>query len=287
MPRGAARRGRSIRRASAGLSKVRAGAALVALAVAAAIYGVANSSAFDYARVRVDPALRYTDPADVEAALAPARGQNLFFVDTEPLEAGLEALRTVAAARVSVQLPDTLVVTIREREPILVWRVGERRYLADSAGMLFARVADNATAEAGALPVVDDHRAASAGLSIGVRLPEVDLDAATRLGSLVPADVGSVAERLTVSLTDENGFVVRTRPAGWSAIFGFYTASLRTPELIPGQVRLLRSLLVGREATVERVILASDTDGTYTSKVTPAPSASPKPSGSAKPSATP
>ena len=64
----------------------------------------------------------------------------------------------------------------------------------------------------------------------------------------MPDDVGSAADGLTVAVTDENGFVIRSRPAGWSAIFGFYTPSLRTPELIPGQVRLLRSLLIGREA---------------------------------------
>ena len=40
-----------------------------------------------------------------------------------------------------------------------------------------------------------------------------------------------------------DGFVIRADPQGWLAIFGFYTPSLRTPELIPGQVRLLRSLL--------------------------------------------
>ena len=61
------------------------------------------------------------------------------------------------------------------------------------------------------------------------------------------------------------------RPSGWRAVFGFYTASLRTPELVPGQVRLLRSLLIGREAMVDRVILASETDGTYTTRSSPSP----------------
>ena len=79
-------------------------------------------------------------------------------------------------------------------------------------------------------------------------------------------------------MTDENGFVLTTKPAGWSAVFGFYTPSLRTTELIPGQVRLLRSLLEGREPQVDRVILASDTDGTYVPRTTPKPSASAKPS---------
>ena len=67
------------------------------------------------------------------------------------------------------------------------------------------------------------------------------------------------------------------KPGGWDAVFGFYTASLRTPELIPGQVRLLRSLLIGREQLTERVILASDTDGTYVTKPTPTPAESARP----------
>jgi cell division septal protein FtsQ len=281
MPAGAhGRRTRPIRRASAGLSRVRAGAALVALASAAAIYGVAASSAFDYAKLRIVGA-HYTDVTVVEGALASIRGDNLFQIDTRPLEAQLGELTTVARARVEVELPDTLAVTLEEREPILVWKIGARRYLVDAAGDLFARLPEKPPADAAALPVVDDHRAASAGLSVGRALEAVDLDAATRLASLRPADVGSASESLAVSLTDENGFIVRSRPSGWAAVFGFYTPSLRTTGLIPGQVRLLRSLIVGREAQVDRVILASDTDGTYIPR--PTPSAKP----SAKPSAAP
>ena len=39
-------------------------------------------------------------------------------------------------------------------------------------------------------------------------------------------------------------------------------------------MRLLRSLLIGREPLIERVILASDTDGTYVARPTPKPSPS-------------
>jgi hypothetical protein len=112
-------------------------------------------------------------------------------------------------------------------------------------------------------------------LSIGARLDPQDLDAATRLASLVPSDVGSAAKALAVRVTDENGFVVRADPQGWLAIFGFYTPSLRTPDLIPGQVRLLRSLLIGREPLIARIVLASETDGTYVPKPTPKPTADP------------
>ena len=67
----------------------------------------------------------------------------------------------------------------------------------------------------------------------------------------------------------------------WTAVFGIYTDTIRPPSIIPGQVRLLAGLLAGREESVARITLASETDGTYV----PAPS--PTPSASAKPSATP
>ena len=51
-------------------------------------------------------------------------------------------------------------------------------------------------------------------------------------------------------------------------MFGFYTPTIRRTELIPGQVRLLASLLAGREETVATVILADDRAGTYTLKAT-------------------
>lgn len=270
------RRTRAVRRASAGLSPVRAGALLVLLLAAAAIYGVANSSAFVLRDVRVQGAI-YTDQVSVEQALVDVQGDNLFALRTGPLEAGLLELPTVRTADVVIALPDSVVVRLEERTPILIWRVGARRYLIDRDGRLFARIGDEPSAAIAGLPIVEDRRATSAGLSIGGQLEAVDLDAATRLASLVPVDVGSEAEGLAVVVNDTNGFSVRSRPDGWTAVFGFYTLSLRTPELIPGQVRLLRSLLIGREPLLDRVILASETDGTYTVKSTPRPSATPAP----------
>jgi hypothetical protein len=283
------RRTRPTRRASAGLSAVRAGAALALLASAAAIYGVGASSAFAYTTLHLDGA-HLTDPAAVESALAVARGENLFRLSTEPLQVALESLPTVAGARVDVRLPGTLAVTLQERVPVLIWQVGTSRFLVDAEGRLFSELSDVPPPEAAGLPIVDDRRVASAGqppgddraaaeagLSVGGQLDPVDLDAATRLASLVPADVGSAATSLAVIVTDETGFVVRARPEGWTAIFGFYTPSLRTTDLIPGQVRLLRSLLIGREPLVDRVILASDTDGTFVPRATPEPTAKPSP----------
>jgi hypothetical protein len=117
--------------------------------------------------------------------------------------------------------------------------------------------------------LVDDRRGATApALAIGGRLDAVDLDVATRLGSITPADIGSNADRLRVIVTEADGFVVNVQ-GGWTAVFGFYSPATRPTDMIPGQVRLLRSLLAGREATVARIVLASETGGTYIPKPTP------------------
>ena len=71
-----------------------------------------------------------------------------------------------------------------------------------------------------------------------------------------------------MTLTDDQGFTVKAVPNLWTAVFGFYTTSLRPPSIIPGQVRLLRSLIAGREPTIESVILADEQNGTYTTKAT-------------------
>jgi cell division septal protein FtsQ len=277
---GQARRARSIKRASAGLSSIRAGAALAMLISGATIYGVAASSAFGFSQLTIDGE-RLTAEAAVRDQLALPSGANLFGLSTEALAARVRTLPTVADAAVSVVLPDTLSVTLVERVPLLVWRVGSRDYLVDRDGALFAEIGKPAPGDAANLPRLDDRRANAAALTVGSRLEPVDLDAATRIGSLKPADVGSSAPSLSLSVTDQNGFVVRSAVKdGWTAIFGFYTPTLRTPELIPGQVRLLRSKLAeAGESTIQRVVLASDTDGTYIPKRTPEASAEPSPEG--------
>ncbi|HEX4897861.1 MAG TPA: FtsQ-type POTRA domain-containing protein [Candidatus Limnocylindrales bacterium] len=246
----------------------RAGALLGIIASLGAIYGLAATTAFTYARAEI-PELRWTSPGAVEAAIGIPSGTNLFRITVAPIEDRIEALPGVARARVTVALPDTLVVEVTEREAIAVWAVGEGRFLVDVDGVLFAQ-SDDAATTAGSLPVIDDGRAEAATFAIGTRLDPVTLDAARRLGSLVPGDVGSVADTLLVTVSDATGFVVGTSPGSWIAIFGLYTPSARPPSIIPDQVRLLRSLLAGREETVAQVILADAENGTFIPKPTPA-----------------
>lgn len=231
---------------------------------------VTSSTAFALDRVD-QPDLRWTAADAVLASVAVPLGANIFGIEVGPIETRLAALPGIASARVSVALPATLVVAIVERDPILAWRVGDTAYLVDRGGLLFAAT-DAAGAPAAGLPVVVDERVASPlTLAVGATLDPVDLDVATRLAGLTPADVGSGAPRLEVRVTDSDGYVLRTEPASWLAVFGFYSPSLRSTDLIPGQVQLLERLLAGRESTVARVILADDRNGTYIPRPTAKP----------------
>jgi hypothetical protein len=284
---GTARRQPRVRRASAGLTPIRAAAVLAMLISAGAMYGLASTSAFGFERLEVIGATMTSEDA-IRAALQVDDGANLVGLATEPIAARLRELPSVREVDVSVGLPDALRVSVEERRPLIVWAVGERRFAVDETGLLFAEVATDPTAATQATPVIVDERARSAGfagderrwsvgLAVGSVLDPVDLDAATRLGSLTPGQVGSHATSLRVRVTDDRGFTISSGKSGWVAVFGFYGPTQRTPALIPGQVQLLGGLLTGREDTVQTVILADDREGTYILKPTPRPSATPKP----------
>lgn len=284
------------RRAAGGrLAPVRAGAILVMVLALLAGWGLAASPAFAFRELElVDPERLLTERAAIEAAVEGiAAGESVFAVAAGRIEAALEALPTVRAADVAVALPGTLRVALDEREPVLAWVVGETRYAVDETGLVLAAAAADAPGAAARLvPIVD--RRAGIALAVGTTIDPLLLDAATRIGSLTPADVGSARERATVVLDDRDGFTLRLAPGGPIAVFGFYTPSLRPPAIVPGQARLLRSFLDGREDEIGWVILASETNGTYLAKgakrapdPTPRPAATPAPAPSASPGGSP
>jgi cell division septal protein FtsQ len=285
-PGGGVRRTKPVRRASAGLTPVRAGALLAILVAVAGLYGLASSDAFALRRTTVTGAT-WTPPSTILGALAQPEGANVFTVHADELERLVRAIPSLRGASVEVGLPDELRVAVTEREPLLVWRAGERSYLVDGEGQLFAEVGPEIAEAASKLPLIDDARSEASPLGVGSSLDDVTLDAALRLASLRPADVGSGARSLVLRLDDSNGFTMRTRPASWTAVFGFYTPTLRTTELVPGQVRLLRSILAGQEATIQRIVLADDRSGTIVPRPTPEPTATAKPGKTPKPARTP
>ncbi len=264
------------------MNRTRSLALLVLIGSGLAIYGVSASPAFGYRTLDIVGADR-TDEAIVRSELSVEDGSNLFRLSTDGMSERLRALPTVAGASIEIALPDTLRVRLAERQAVVVWQVGDERFLVDADGLVFAT--DTTTS---GLPVIDDRRSPATrssdghggqdgpnlapdvvGMQIGDTVDPVDFDAATRLGSLLPVDVGSGAAGLHVRIDDATGFSVDTGKDGWSAVFGYYTPTIRKTDLIPGQVRLLKSLLAGREETVATVVLADDREGTYTARVAP------------------
>jgi len=273
------RRTKPVKRRSAGLTPVRAGGALALLVAIGGLHGAMSSELFD-ARSTAVTGNTWTAEDEILGALALEPGQKAFTVETQALEDRVEQLPSVASARVTVALPDGVRVEVAERRALLAWAVAGRTFLVDADGLLFGELGAAPPEAAAALPRITDRRLASRGLAVGTVLDPVSLDAALRLGSLTPADVGSGGDALEIRVDDRNGFVLHAEPARWNAIFGFYTPTLRTTELIPGQVRLLRSLLLDPahdEDDVLRVILADERSGTWVPRSTAAPSGSPKP----------
>ncbi len=126
------------------------GGAMVLAAVVASAAGVpamarqqfaaiAASSGFEVRRVEVRGVKRLNELKVYERALA-QRNRAMPLVDVVGLRAELMELSWVADARVSRQLPDTLVIDIVERTPHAVLRLPGRLVLIDATGHQLERV---------------------------------------------------------------------------------------------------------------------------------------------------
>jgi hypothetical protein len=214
---------------------VRAVAALALLGISGALYAVTTVDEFrlDPQRVSIDGAVHTSDEAARTAlGLTGGARPNLFRLRTDELADSLRRLPAVVDAGVTVTLPDRLDVVLTERSPIMVWEVAGVRLLVDIDGVMFAR-APGAELPAG-LPLIVDRRARPAPPADGERLDRVDLAAVRQLAAVTPEMLGSRAARLRVSVDDVEGFTLDAEPERWHAVFGFYTAQLRSPDIIPG-----------------------------------------------------
>jgi cell division protein FtsQ len=257
------RRGRAVRRASARISFVRVGAVAVLLAVSGATWRVVDVEAFPLRQVAIDGAV-LTDRAAVEQALIGSAAGGAFGYDSRAAAARVAALPTVLHAAVHVALPDTVVASIDERVPVLTWSVGKDTggFLADSGGLLFT----HADTPPPTLVHIADRRSATAGMAVGDTLAPVDLRAALALASVTPAMLGTGATRLSIAITDAEGFVMTTDPPGWTAVFGPYGEVTRGTDIVSLQVQCLASLLAASPETgVGRVVLSPEgqTCGTF------------------------
>lgn len=167
---------------------------------------------------------RWTSAARLDGVVEPLRGRALLTLDRRAVEAALEALPAVADAHVETYLPDRVEVTITERAAAFVWQTSAVQMVCAADGTVIGQVALGAPLPdaLAALPFVDDERGPSHDIVIGDVVPAAEVRTALRLVDLEPATLGSVAERLTVRIDDQYGFILVAPEIGWSAAFGFY-----------------------------------------------------------------
>ncbi|MFO1540741.1 MAG: cell division protein FtsQ/DivIB [Chloroflexota bacterium] len=203
----------------------------------------------------------YTDPAAVRAALdlPDGLGMNIFRIRTAELEARIARLPSVRSARVRAWLPDRLEIDVVERAAILAWATDAGVWLVDGDGRLFTPAAAIEGDAPPPLPIVRDRRTVATG-GTGTVLAAEDLAVARALAGLAPAEVGSDARGLALSVDDGDGWVLEV-PGAWHAVFGIYTPTVRPVALLPAQVQCLAGIVGAREASLERIVLAPGPEG--------------------------
>ena len=121
---------------------------------------------------------RWTSEGEVRAAAEAFRGQHILALDLDAARAELRALPWIEDVALRRVLPSTVEVSVTERVPVGIARVGRRLYLVDSDGVLlddygprFAAlglpIIDGLAGRGGAAAEVDRRRATLAARLIG------------------------------------------------------------------------------------------------------------------------
>lgn len=84
-------------------------------------------------RIRADGNHRLTGAA-IETMLDGLRGENILFADLEAWRARLAESPWIADSSFRRSLPSTVEVSVRERTPVAIGRIGDRLYLVDERG---------------------------------------------------------------------------------------------------------------------------------------------------------
>jgi hypothetical protein len=181
-------------------------------------------------------------------------GQSIFTVQPDELERRLRLnYPEITSAQVDVYLPNTVYVTITERQPVVLWQQSGGFTWIDRTGVAF-----RPRGEAAGLVVVEALDVPPAGIPTSTDayspppfIQKELVDAALALSPLVPAGA-----TLTYSTADGFGF---TDPRGWKAVFG------TTANDMPLKIRVYQALvdsLVQRNKTPEFISVVY-ADGPY------------------------
>lgn len=137
--RSSAKYGAPARRGGPSLTTVQILAVGLMTAFLSGIFAVGISPSFVARNFEIHGAT-FTSESIVRSILGMDGAPNAFRIDTSKAAAQLVRLPAVESASVQVRLPSTVVVTLVERQPKLVWVIGGQRYVIDQEGVIFGLV---------------------------------------------------------------------------------------------------------------------------------------------------
>ncbi len=131
------------------------------------------------------------------------RGQNIFLFNQSAVTARLNALPLIASASLVVQLPNSVLITIQERVPVLLWQSGHTTFGVASDGTVIAPVSE--LENTSSLHTIIDQRT-DVQVRAGTRFSAVDLLFVQQLYERLPLIQGVGAFSLAyVDQIKENG----------------------------------------------------------------------------------
>jgi cell division septal protein FtsQ len=186
------------------------------------VYDSASSDRFQVRSVRVQGNVLLSR-ADVESVAA-VSGANVFWVDRGQVVRRLLDLPLIQRAEVNVVLPDTVDISIVERQPAAFWVSGDVSYLVDSEGIILKAV-DDETLQARACagqpcdprlaPLPSVAELDGQPLTAGARVDASALVTSARVATLLPS---AGIEPLGFEWNQNSDLEVPTRD-GWRARF--------------------------------------------------------------------
>lgn len=167
-------------------------------------------------------------PGSTIAEATGVLGQSVFRVESAAVAQRIAALPGVQRSDVYTETPDTIVVRIEERQPVLIWDSADRSYLVDDAGDVLGQPDANA-------PPSLPHLQALPGIPTpitGGRVGSDPIRATLALNQRLPTETGLTQAAIT--LDPVMGVVIQT--GAWRAVLG-------NDELLGKKLAVLKQML--------------------------------------------
>jgi cell division protein FtsQ len=222
-------------------------AGIGALALGIAFTWLATDPAFTVHRVVVAGVVSL--PGTTIATTSGVLGQSIFSIDPQTIASRVAGLPGIQQTSVHAEVPDTLVIQVRERNVALVWDTGSTAFLLDGTGRVIGMAAPGVPPPAlvvHALPGVTVP-------TVGAQVDSTTMRTALSLNARLPAEAGLTQADLVIDPLV--GVIVQT--PDWRAIVG-------TDDQLGRKLAVLRAMLA--QPTWSTVDLRDPERAVYTRK---------------------